>query len=253
MSSATRARRSRSRGRPRGRISRASRSSELAAAHLAGSSWQGRGGPRRRLGARGVERKPLGAAWACPRRGSLLDGADASRRRRSSSGRSRDFFDEIGATRTRAEHSSSRASRSGRRATRSRRAARRARPCAQLLSLEERAKVIEATATLAELVLAKGHVEEAERWALSAVETVGMQDMMSAGERPDGAGQVRAGAGPAMTRPSCSSTGDRHARGDRLRNVEPEPMRGVRSVPASRGAGRRGREIESGSTRCFSR
>src|SRR4029078_3561127 len=37
-----------------------------------------------------------------------------------------------------------------------------------LLALQERAKVIEAQRTLAELVLAKGHVEEAERWALSA-------------------------------------------------------------------------------------
>lgn len=64
-----------------------------------------------------------------------------------------------------------------------------------LLSLQERAKVIEAQRTLAELLLAKGHVEEAERWALSAVETVGMQDAMSRANVRLVLGLVRAAQG----------------------------------------------------------
>jgi ATP/maltotriose-dependent transcriptional regulator MalT len=93
-----------------------------------------------------------------------------------------------------------------------------------LLSLEERAKVIEAQRTLAELVLAKGHVEEAERWALSAVETVGMQDMMSRANVRMVLGLVRAAQGrddeaELLLREAIDSLSETD-----YRNVEPEPL-----------------------------
>jgi len=93
-----------------------------------------------------------------------------------------------------------------------------------LLSLQERAKVIEAQRTLAELVLAKGHVEEAERWALSAVETVGMQDSMSRSNVRMVLGMVRAAQGrddeaELLLRDAIDSL----AATDH-RNSEPEPL-----------------------------
>ena len=93
-----------------------------------------------------------------------------------------------------------------------------------LLSLQERAKVIEAQRTLAELVLAKGHVEEAERWALSAVETVGMQDTMSRSNVRMVLGMVRAAQGrddeaELLLRDAIDSL----AATD-YRNAEPEPL-----------------------------
>ncbi len=94
----------------------------------------------------------------------------------------------------------------------------------RLLSLQERAKVIEAQRTLAELVLAKGHVEEAERWALSAVETVGMQDSMSRSSVRMVLGLVRAAQGrddeaELLLRGAIDSL----AATD-YRNSEPEPL-----------------------------
>jgi class 3 adenylate cyclase/tetratricopeptide (TPR) repeat protein len=93
-----------------------------------------------------------------------------------------------------------------------------------LLALQERAKVIEAQRTLAELVLAKGHVEEAERWALSAVETVGMQDTMSRANVRMVLGLVRAAQGrdeeaELLLRDAIDSL----AATD-YRNSEPEPL-----------------------------
>ena len=94
----------------------------------------------------------------------------------------------------------------------------------QLLSLEERAKVIEAQRTLAEIVLAKGHVEEAERWALSAVETVGMQDIMSRSNVRMVLGLVRAAQGrdeeaELLLREAIDALAETD-----FRNVEPEPL-----------------------------
>ncbi|HET9938376.1 MAG TPA: AAA family ATPase [Gaiella sp.] len=94
----------------------------------------------------------------------------------------------------------------------------------QLLALEERAKVIEAQRTLAEIVLAKGHVEEAERWALSAVETVGMQDMMSRSNVRMVLGLVRAAQGrdeeaELLLREAIDALAETD-----FRNVEPEPL-----------------------------
>jgi ATP/maltotriose-dependent transcriptional regulator MalT len=93
-----------------------------------------------------------------------------------------------------------------------------------LLSLEERAKVIEAQRTLAEIVLAKGHVEEAERWALSAVETVGMQDIMSRSNVRMVLGLVRAAQGrddeaELLLREAIDALSESD-----YRNVEPEPL-----------------------------
>ncbi len=93
-----------------------------------------------------------------------------------------------------------------------------------LLSLQERAKVIEAQRTLAELVLAKGRVEEAERWALSAVETVGMQDTMSRSSVRMVLGLVRAAQGrDDEAELLLRSAIDSLAATD-YRNSEPEPL-----------------------------
>jgi class 3 adenylate cyclase/tetratricopeptide (TPR) repeat protein len=93
-----------------------------------------------------------------------------------------------------------------------------------LLSLQERAKVIEAQRTLSELVLAKGHVEEAERWALSAVQTVGMQDTMSRANVRMVLGLVRAAQGrddeaELLLRDAIDSLASTD-----YRNSEPEPL-----------------------------
>jgi tetratricopeptide (TPR) repeat protein len=164
------------------------------------------------------------AAWAARVRGSILLRRGSFEEAAVAFRTSRDFFDEIGATPDAARTQQlegvavwqagdpDRAEQLVREAVRS------------LLSLEERAKVIEAQRTLAELVLAKGLVEEAERWALSAVETVGMQDMMSRANVQMVLGQVRA----AQSRDEEAELLFRQAI-DTLaetdyRNVEPEPL-----------------------------
>jgi tetratricopeptide (TPR) repeat protein len=164
------------------------------------------------------------AAWAARVRGSILLRRGSFEEAAVAFRTSRDFFDEIGATADAARTQQlegvavwqagdpDRAEQLVREAVRS------------LLSLEERAKVIEAQRTLAELVLAKGRVEEAERWALSAVETVGMQDMMSRANVQMVLGQVRA----AQSRDDEAELLFRQAI-DTLaetdyRNVEPEPL-----------------------------
>ena len=113
-----------------------------------------------------------------------------------------------------------------------------------LLSLQERAKVIEAQRTLAELVLAKGHVEEAERWALSAVETVGMQDTMSRSNVRMVLGMVRAAQGrddeaELLLRDAIDSL----AATD-YRNSEPEPLAAYARFLRSRGRDEEARQVE---------
>jgi tetratricopeptide (TPR) repeat protein len=94
----------------------------------------------------------------------------------------------------------------------------------QLLSLQERGKIVEAQRTLAEIVLSQGHVEEAERWALSAVESVGMQDMMSRSNVNMVLGLVRAAQGrDAEAELLLREAVDLLATTD-LRNSEPEPL-----------------------------
>jgi tetratricopeptide (TPR) repeat protein len=185
------------------------------------------------------------AAWAARVRGSLLMRRGRFEEAAVEFRTSRDFFDEIGATpdaaRTqqlegvavwqagdpdRAEHLVREAVRS-------------------LLSLEERAKVIEAQRTLAELVLAKGHVEEAERWALSAVETVGMQDMMSRANVQMVLGQVRAAQGrddeaELLFRQAIDTLAETD-----YRNVEPEPLAAYARFLRSREREDEAAEIES--------
>jgi hypothetical protein len=103
--------------------------------------------------------------------------------------------------------------------------------------------VIEAQRTLAELVLAKGHVEEAERWALSAVETVGMQDTMSRANVRMVLGLVRAARGATTRRSSCSATRSTRSR----RPTTGTPSRAARrlcSLPSRPGPRRRGGGIE---------
>ena len=113
-----------------------------------------------------------------------------------------------------------------------------------LLSLQERAKVIEAQRTLAELVLAKGHVEEAERWALSAVETVGMQDTMSRSNVRMVLGLVRAAQGrddeaELLLRDAIDSL----AATD-YRNSEPEPLAAYARFLRSRGRDEEACQVE---------
>ena len=115
----------------------------------------------------------------------------------------------------------------------------------QLLSLEERAKVIEAQRTLAEIVLAKGHVEEAERWALSAVETVGMQDMMSRSNVRMVLGLVRAAQGrdeeaELLLREAIDALAETD-----YRNVEPEPLAAYARFLRERGRDDEADAIES--------
>ncbi len=93
-----------------------------------------------------------------------------------------------------------------------------------LLTLQERGKIVEAQRTLAEIVLDQGHVEEAERWALSAVESVGMQDMMSRSNVSMVLGLVRAAQGrDAEAELLLREALDVLAATD-LRNSEPEPL-----------------------------
>ena len=113
-----------------------------------------------------------------------------------------------------------------------------------LLSLEERAKVIEAQRTLAELVLAKGYVEEAERWALSAVETVGMQDLMSRSNVRMVLGLVRAAQGrDAEAELLLREAIDDLAETD-YRNTEPEPLAAYAGFLRDRGRDDEAAEIE---------
>jgi len=113
-----------------------------------------------------------------------------------------------------------------------------------LLSLQERAKVIEAQRTLAELVLAKGHVEEAERWALSAVETVGMQDTMSRSNVRMVLGLVRAAQGrddeaELLLRSAIDSLASTD-----YRNSEPEPLAAYARFLRDRGRGEEAAALE---------
>ena len=104
-----------------------------------------------------------------------------------------------------------------------------------LLSAQERAKIVEAQRTLAEIVLAQGHVEEAERWALSAVETVGMQDMMSRSNVRMVLGLVRAAQGrddeaELLLREAIDILAETE-----YRNVEPEPLAALARFLRERG------------------
>jgi class 3 adenylate cyclase/tetratricopeptide (TPR) repeat protein len=110
-----------------------------------------------------------------------------------------------------------------------------------LMSVPERGKVVEAQRTLAEIVLAQGHVEEAERWALSAVESVGMQDMLSRSNVRMVLGLVRAAQGrddeaELLLREAL----DVLAATD-FRNGEPEPLAAL-----ARFLRERGRDDEAG-------
>ena len=93
-----------------------------------------------------------------------------------------------------------------------------------LLSLQERGKIVEAQRSLAEIVLSQGHVEEAERWALSAVESVGMQDMMSRSNVSMVLGLVRAAQGRSAEAELLLREAVDLLAGTDLRNSEPEPL-----------------------------
>jgi class 3 adenylate cyclase/tetratricopeptide (TPR) repeat protein len=174
-------------------------------------------------------------AWACRVRGSILlrrgqlDEAIAAFRRAS------ELFDETGAfpdaARTRQlegvavwrSGDPERAERLVREAVR------------MLLSVQERGKIVEAQRTLAEIVLDQGHVEEAERWALSAVETVGMQDMMSRSNVRMVLGLVRAAQGrdeeaELLLREALDILAETD-----YRNGEPEPLAALAQFLRERG------------------
>ena len=199
---------------------------ELAAAHaarldLAEADELARavGGPRR--GEREhLDGRPGGRACAA----RSTSAAGGSPTRRASSARSSELFDETGnmpdAARTRQlqgiavwrDGDLERAEQLVREAVRT------------LLSVQERGKIVEAQRTLAEIVLAQGHVEEAERWALSAVETVGMQDMNSRSNVRMVLGLVRAAQGrDAEAELLLREAVDILAETD-FRSSEPEPL-----------------------------
>ena len=82
---------------------------------------------------------------------------------------------------------------------------------------------------------AQGHVEEAERWALSAVESVGMQDMMSRSNVSMVLGLVRAAQGrDAEAELLLREAIDLLAATD-LRNSEPEPLAALAGFLRDRG------------------
>jgi len=104
-----------------------------------------------------------------------------------------------------------------------------------LLTVQERGKIVEAQRTLAEIVLAQGRVEEAERWALSAVETVGMQDMMSRSNVRMVLGLVRAAQGredeaELLLREALEMLSETD-----FRNSEPEPLAALAGFLRDRG------------------
>jgi class 3 adenylate cyclase/tetratricopeptide (TPR) repeat protein len=104
-----------------------------------------------------------------------------------------------------------------------------------LLSLQERGKIVEAQRTLAEIVLAQGHVEEAERWALSAVESVGMQDMMSRSNVNMVLGLVRAAQGRHDEAELLLREAIDLLAATELRNSEPEPLAALAGFLRERG------------------
>jgi class 3 adenylate cyclase/tetratricopeptide (TPR) repeat protein len=164
------------------------------------------------------------AAWAARIRGSILLRRGRFDEAATAFGAARELFEEIGAASDagRTQQLEGVAVWQGGDGDRAEQIVREA--VRVLLSLEERAKVIEAQRTLAEIVLAKGHVEEAERWALSAVDTVGMQDMMSRANVRMVLGLVRAAQGrdeeaELLLREAIDALSESD-----YRNVEPEPL-----------------------------
>ncbi len=106
-----------------------------------------------------------------------------------------------------------------------------------LLALQERGKIVEAQRTLAEIVLAQGHVEEAERWALSAVESVGMQDLMSRSNVNMVLGLVRAAQGRDAEAELLLREAVELLAATDLRNSEPEPLAALAGFLRERGRG----------------
>jgi class 3 adenylate cyclase/tetratricopeptide (TPR) repeat protein len=104
-----------------------------------------------------------------------------------------------------------------------------------LLSVQERGKVVEAQRTLAEIVLAQGHVEEAERWALSAVESLGMQDMMSRSNVRMVLGLVREAQGRDTEAELLLREALDVLAATDLRNGEPEPLAALARFLRERG------------------
>jgi len=113
-----------------------------------------------------------------------------------------------------------------------------------LLTVEERGKIVEAQRTLSEIVLAQGHVEEAERWALSAVETVGMQDMMSRSNVRMVLGLVRAAQGRDDEAELHLREAIEIIQQTECRNSEPEPLAALASFLRARGREDEARELD---------
>ena len=104
-----------------------------------------------------------------------------------------------------------------------------------LMSVQERGKIVDSQRTLAEIVLAQGRVEEAERWALSAVETVGMQDMMSRSNVRMVLGLVRAAQGRDLEAEMLLREALDVLSATDFRNGEPEPLAALAAFLRARG------------------
>ena len=229
------------------RAHRARRRGACPARHLHGGA-----APRGRRGARRRQRQPVRACLGCARPGVDPPAPRALHRGGGGLRTAYELFDETGAAPDSARARQlegvavwragdvDRAEQLVREAVRT------------LLSVQERGKIVEAQRTLAEIVLAQGHVEEAERWALSAVETVGMQDMMSRSNVRMVLGLVRAAQGrDAEAELLLREALDVLAETD-YRNGEPEPSRRSRSSCGSMGARTRRASSKSASPPCFS-
>jgi hypothetical protein len=84
-------------------------------------------------------------------------------------------------------------------------------------------------------VLAQGHVEEAERWALSAVESLGMQDLMSRSNVNMVLGLVRTAQGRDAEAELLLREAVELLASTDLRNSEPEPLAALAGFLRERG------------------
>ena len=111
------------------------------------------------------------------------------------------------------------------------------------------ATLCESQRALAELLLAQGRVDEAERFALEARETVGPHDVTLARDDGDVARARPRRAGPRRRGRGAAARGARHGRVDRLPRDRARGARGADAVPPRPRPRRRGRAATTSAAR----